>query len=261
MKRGLAVFILVASCAGCVALQRTPDATVLQSLRTIAVIPVEPPPEPAPYRPLLGRSPGEELLKGVAMTPVGFPVVVVYMIYRIGEAMSKAAPLPGGTLTVEKELPSGGEMLTVERERQAASGMLTMDLAMAAAETLQRSAGRTVYLVDCYLRLPRVDRSQYPGEVIEDGNARIKRWYNEDVTQIDYSGLKLEGLDAILEVGILGTPKLQAMVRLVDPTTKQVLGRARDWTSKVPFPVPHLTKGESTDLITPCLKDLGLLAE
>ena len=43
MKRGLAVLLLVAFCTGCFAMQRTPDATVLQSLQTIAVIPVEPP--------------------------------------------------------------------------------------------------------------------------------------------------------------------------------------------------------------------------
>jgi hypothetical protein len=247
MKRGLAVLVLVAFCAGCTPLKQAPGATVLGSLRTIAVIPVEPP-APYVYRPLFGRSLGDELLKGAAMSPAGFPVVVVYAIYRAGEAMSKAAALPDGTLTVETDLPSG-------------SGMPTMDLAKAAAATLQRHAGRTVYLVDGYLRLSGVERSQSPADVESDVRTRIIRWYKEDATRIDYSGLGLPGLDAILEVGILEYYPLQVMVRLVDPTTKQVLGRARDWKNPSLFPVPYSwTKGEPTDLITQCLKDLGLLA-
>lgn len=249
MKRGLAVFMLVAFCAGCTPLKQTPEATVLGSLRTIAVIPVEPP-GPYVHRPLLGSSPGAEVLR-LALdprSPLFFPGGVVFAIYLVGEGVSKAAALPDGTLTVEKDLPSG-------------SGMLTMDLAKAAAETLQRSEGRTVYLVDGYLRLSGIDRSQSPADVESDVRTRIIRWYKEDATRIDYSGLGLAGLDAILEVGIVDHYPLQVMVRLVNPTTKQVLGRARDWTSMSPFPVPHIPKGEPTDLITQCLKDLGLVSE
>lgn len=44
MKRALAVIVLATFRAGCVALQRTPDATVLRPLRTIAVIPLDAPP-------------------------------------------------------------------------------------------------------------------------------------------------------------------------------------------------------------------------
>ena len=153
------------------------------------------------------------------------------------------AALPEGTLTVER----GG-------------GVPTAGLAQMAAEILQPSGGRTVYLVDGYLRLPRVDRSQYPIAVASEGQARIQRWYNEDVTAIDYRGLGRDGLDAILEVGILGVlkrthPKGHVLVRLGDPTTKQVLGRAEDW----PFRGSVETKAR--DLVTECLKDLGLIAE
>jgi hypothetical protein len=247
MKRGLAVLVLVAFCAGCTPLKQTPEATVLASLRTIAVIPVEPP-GLFVYRPLRGSGPGDERLKQAVSSPFALPFVLVYGIYRVGEGVSKATALPDGTLTVEKELPSG-------------SGMLTMDLAKAAAETLQRHEGRTVYLVDGYLRLPEVDLSQSPANVEADVRTRIIRWYKEDAMRIDYSGLGLEGLDAILEVAILEFHPLQVMARLVDPTTKQVLGRARDWKNPSLFPVPYSAKGQPSDLITQCLKDLGLLGE
>ena len=139
-------------------------------------------------------------------------------------------------------------------------GVPTAGLAQRAAEILQRSGGRTVYLVDGYLRLPRVDRAQYPMAVASEGHARIARWYDEAVTAIDYRRLGRDGLDAILEVGILGDlkrthPKGHVLVRLGDPTTKQVLGRAEDW----PFRGSVETKAR--DLVTECLKDLGLIAE
>jgi len=139
-------------------------------------------------------------------------------------------------------------------------GVPTAGLAQMAAEILQPSGGRTVYLVDGYLRLPRVDRSQYPIAVASEGQARIQRWYNEDVTAIDYRSLGRKGLDAILEVAILGdlkstAPKGHVLVRLGDPTTKQVLGRAEDW------PFRGSVERKARDLVTECLKDLGLISE
>ena len=235
MQRCLAVLGLVALTSGCLGPPRTPDATVLPSLRTIAVIPVEPPEPPESSLPWLSTGTHLDILLWVPL-----------LIYATGLAVQKGremAALPEGTLTVER----GG-------------GVPTAGLAQMAAEILQPSGGRTVYLVDGYLRLPRVDRSQYPIAVASEGQARIQRWYNEDVTAIDYRGLGRDGLDAILEVGILGdlkstAPKGHVLVRLGDPTTKQVLGRAEDW----PFRGSVETKAR--DLVTECLKDLGLISE
>jgi len=235
MQRYLAVLGLVALTSGCLGPPRTPDATVLPSLRTIAVIPVEPPEPPESSLPWLSTGTHLDILLWVPL-----------LIYGTGLAVQEGremAALPEGTLTVER----GG-------------GVPTAGLAQMAAEILQPSGGRTVYLVDGYLRLPRVDRAQYPMAVASEGDARIRRWYDEDVTAIDYRRLGRDGLDAILEVGILGDlksthPKGRILVRLVDPTTKQVLGRARDW----PFTGSVETKAR--DLVTECLKDLGLIPE
>ncbi len=251
MKRYLAVLVLVAVGSGCVALQRTPDATVLQSVWTIAVIPVEsagPATGNPPPRPLLGSGPGAEVLKAGAMTPVGLPVVTGYAIYRLADEASKLAAIPDEPLTVERDLP-------------ASRGVLTVDLAKTAVEILQQRETRSVYLADGYLRLPRVD-PQYPGEVMDERNTRIKRWYNQDLATIDYSGLKHEGLDASLEIGTLG---FWAVMRLVDPTTKQVLGRARNmipmFAGRRVQPPEQWDEAVRREMLTQCLKDLGLLAE
>jgi hypothetical protein len=198
--------------------------------------------------------------------PLSFPLAIVYAIYLISDAASTAASIPEGTLTVE-------------RGPRDASGMLTVDLAKTAAETLQRHGARNVYLVDGYLRLPIADQSQSLDDAQFEERTRIIRWYNEDATRVDYSGLGLEGLDAILEVGIVDYQDfgsdvlLQVMVRLVDPVTKQVLGKARNWVgpSLVPLPLflrsappePREQRDKVTGqtLVTQCLKDLGLIAE
>ena len=75
------MFVAVGSGCVLVALPRTPNATVLQSFRTIAVIPMESagPGVPAPRSPLFGSGPGAEVLKAGAMTPLGLPVAIGYM--------------------------------------------------------------------------------------------------------------------------------------------------------------------------------------
>jgi len=262
MKRAFAVIVLATFRRGCVALQRTPDATVLRSLRTIAVIPLEAPPPPKEWAHKV-RGGGATVAGGEILIPVVVSVLIVYGIYRLADTATKSAPIPEGTLTMKKGPP-------VE------SWMLTVDLAKTAAETLQRHEARTVYLVDGYVRLPRVALSPSQADVDSQVKTRINRWHNEDLTPIDYSGLGLAGLDAIPEVGIFdyecvdidNNLVLQVMVRLLDPATKQVLGRARNFTVPHPFTPrvkpderKHVTKVTGQTLVTQCLKDLGLIAE
>jgi hypothetical protein len=93
------------------------------------------------------------------------------------------------------------------------------------------------------------------------------------VASTDYSGLALEGLDAILEVGIAShlhdergrLLNLGIMVRLVDPATKQVLGRRSPWPQFPrpfdPEPAEEQARAWGREKVTQCLKELGLIAE
>jgi hypothetical protein len=72
----------------------------------------------------------------------------------------------------------------------------------------------------------------------EDHNANlgnwhdaIERWYDQNTSSVDYQPSDLEQVDALLEVGI-GTYRifnaqtsLQVLVKLIDPKTRQVIGR------------------------------------
>jgi tetratricopeptide (TPR) repeat protein len=260
MRRYLSVLVLAALCTGCFAMQRTPDATVLRSLQTIAVIPLEPPVPTHVSTPGggVGFNPGAY---GLVLLPV---VVVGFIVIGTLEA-NRVAAIPEGALTLEKE-PD------VER------GMLTGDLARAAATILQRFGARTAAsVVDGYLRLPVTDRAMSPGAVRSEMGTRLRRWYNEDVANVDYGNIGPEGIDAILEVGISeyqfrdDAPILQVHVRLVNPATKAVLGRATHrstpirriyWFKKPPrtsAPPADLAMAKGWELMVECLRDLGLL--
>ena len=99
---------------------------------------------------------------------------------------------------------------------------------------------------------------------------------------LDYTQLGAPRADAILEVGVsnyeYGDPiapwgqrlVLQVMVKLSDPATKQVLGRARNgaWPRAKPLaemlqdqgqPLRRLIETTGEALLTQCLKDLGLI--
>lgn len=262
MKRGLVVIVLAAFCTGCFAMKRTPDATVLQSLQTIAVIPVEPP-EPTQ----VSTPPGGGVPLALPFEAAVFlaPLAVVGLIVVGTHYAQRVAAIPEGALTLE-------------RDPEAERGILTVELARAAATILQRFGARTTAsVVDGYLRLPMTDTATSPAAVQFEMDTRIRRWYNEDVANVDYGGLGTEGIDAILEVGVSeyefrdGMPILQVHVRLVDPATKAVLGRTSHrsplfrrnyWTEKRPRTREQpadLAMAMGWELMVECLSDLGLL--
>ena len=80
-----------------------------------------------------------------------------------------------------------------------------------------------------YYRLPMAskDRNANPS----NWHDAIEQWYSQDMSSVDYQPSDLEQVDTLLEVGI-GTYRifnaqtsLQVLVKLVDPNTRQVIGR------------------------------------
>jgi hypothetical protein len=257
MRRYLSVIVLAAFCTGCAGPQRILDATVLQSLQTIAVIPLE---APAPRDPVRG---GGEGCAGGKLGLVLLPVVIPAAILTSVHEANRAAAIPEGALTLE-------------REPQSDSRRLTVALARVAAETLQERGARTAYLVDSYLRLPMADTATSRADVQFEERTRLQRWYAEKVARVGYSGMSPEGMDAILEVGLsdYGCPNDEAncavQVRLVNPATNEVLGRATHqtrlrklfwWWEKRPTPeqLANLAKDKRREAIMECLKALGLI--
>jgi hypothetical protein len=169
--------------------------------------------------------------------------------------------------------PREGETATITRE-QPPPWMPTAGLARLAAQLLQRAGTREAFVVEGYAQLPIEDRSVTG--FMENWLAPVRRWYNADVSMLDYTQLGASRVDAILEVGVSSYNYyrnqliLQVNVKLSDPTTKQVLGRARnyDWPEGEPAalmlqdqgqPLRRLIETTGEALLTQCLKDLGLI--
>ncbi len=184
-------------------------------------------------------------------------------------------PLVVGTVFiygVSSSTPRAGESLTMVSD--STPWMPTTGLARIAAQALQKEGARGAFVVNGYAQLPVGDRSV--NVFLENWMAAERRWYNADVSMLDYTQLRVSRADAILEVGVSNYEYsadrllLQVTVKLIDPTTKQVLGRARnfDWPKGEPLaamlqdhgqPLRRLIETTGEVLLTKCLKDLGLI--
>ncbi len=265
MNRCLTTLLLSALCAGCVAMPRQPEGAVVRSLHTVAVVPVAEvgtasKPAPRPSTSAGGRGAGEVLL----MTPAGLALVFVAMPVVVGKMIADSAAATDEPRTVEAG--------------QVDLAWPTAEFAQATVGKLNVTGGRRVRLADGYLRVAGVTAGF---------TNPIKCWYAEDVTTVDYAAVGLGTFDGILEVA---TPLwqepgergvLSVLMRLVDPRTRQVLGRARHWTFNVanpgviknllipPFFLPNAkgeefvqaVKARGDELIIACLEDLGLTSK
>ena len=276
MRHIIALMLLVAVVAsGCVAIQRTPTETTVSGLRAIAIVPVEAPP-------LFLESWTEADRAAVAAAGLALPARQDigglysgwYLLFgafcgplcgMVGEFYASSRPRAGETATMTRAEPP--------------PWMLTAGLARTAAQLLQRAGTREAFVVEGYVQLPIEHRSVNVKQGIvemENWMAPIRRWYNSEVPIIDYTQLGAPRADVILEVGVLGYGYqiirllLQVVVKLSDPTTKQVLGRARNLSMTKAEPLAQMlqdqgqplrrlieTTGEA--LLTQCLKDLGLI--
>ena len=106
--------------------------------------------------------------------------------------------------------------------------------------------------------------------------APIRSWYNDERPSTRYAPLAVRQIDAVAEVGVsnyeihAGRLLLQVHVKLIDPASGQILGRARAWSStELPsmdevFAADAKRLKESVSragnkLILSCLQELGVV--
>lgn len=116
----------------------------------------------------------------------------------------------------------------------------TVILSREAASQLTSAGNREVVLEPGFRKLPDM-RNRERTVFLENWYRPIRNWYNREVSPFDYGSWKDRGFDAVLEVGLLNysiyqSPWgnagdshmiLQVLLKLVDPSTGRVLGRAR----------------------------------
>lgn len=254
--------------SGCLASPIKPSNYKMEKIRTVLVVPVESPPlevvpdlietrfpvysqhhyQTMPFYLYLAekiyKNPGGVLIAGLVSKD---DIVPVADMQRTSTYFEPAAPLP------ENWTPT---------------------LILAQEAVAQLNGKRTKAMLSRhYYHLPIASEDRNANL----GNWRdaIEQWYNQNMSSIDYRQPGLEQVDAVLEVGI-GTYRifeaqtsLQVLIKLIDPNTRQVIGRisAKDFSAEdspqsllndEAKQFKQLVADMGTQLITDGLSGLGL---
>jgi hypothetical protein len=285
---GILLCILI---SGCVSPQIIPKANVLSSIRTINVVPIE-------SYPLILHPEGEEDKKAIEAASTSLiagsvrstngpaaslsgsvtPLASV-PIKNIRTGASLLAIVGGTAMLAEaasagKEVP--GETAVIEMGQPNEIWTPSVEYAKTAAQALRQDGVRVASAIEGYVKLPITDRSMTWH--MEQWLGPIRRLYSSDMSAVDYTAIGCHHADAILEVGILnyeyysGRLILQVFVRLINPCTKQVLGRARQFSSLKAGPLAPLLRNEAdgmklliletgNQLLARCMTEIGLTFE
>jgi hypothetical protein len=110
----------------------------------------------------------------------------------------------------------------------------TIIISQEATERITREGRDTVILERKIREIPGITKRKRT-LTGENYMAPIRSWYNQELSSFDYKSYKEGGVDAILEVGMSNYSLLpnkllvQVMVKMVDPASGRVLGRARNY--------------------------------
>jgi hypothetical protein len=227
-----------------------PAESVVSNLHTITVVPIEAPPflvhpETAADRAALAAAgiaaPDASGGRGTIIPVTGVPLVNAAMvaIALVSIAGSSTTTKGDGVLTLTTEQPSGW--------------MLTPSLAKDAAQLVQAAGRQQVSVIDGYAELPVSDRSV--NVYMENWLGPIRRWYKSDTSELDYARHIALQPDAVLEVAIANYEYssghrlwLSVMVKLVDPATQKVIGRAVEMERPKGKPLAEMLQNEGQPL-------------
>jgi len=267
----LTLFLLL---SGCMAAPIKPSIHETAEIRTILVVPVESPPL--------------EVIPDLVETR--FPVYGQYQyqsmptylfldeaIYRnpggvlIAGLVSKDDVVPIATMTQ----PSASTEKIADLEPTASlpqNWTPTFILAQQAVSQLNGKQTKTI-LSEYYYRLPIANKDRNAN--LGHWRSAVEHWYDQTMSPIDYRQHGLEHVDAVLEVGIdryrifNAQTSLQVLIKLIDPDTRQVIGRtsAKTFTaedspqsllSQEAEGFKRLIAGIGAQLVADDLTDLGL---
>lgn len=226
--------VLVLALSGCLAAAIKPPATDLQKIHSFLVMPVESPPLEVIPDLIETRSPVYEQFPFQSMP---LPLLLEKKIYRNpgGVAIAGYVGNDDGMPVADSHPALDATHLAPVTSAQG-DWSPTLALAQEAVSQLKAKQAKAV-ISDHYYPLPieEKDRDATPA----NWHNAIGQWYNQDISSVDYRRLAPEHVDAVLEVGIGNyrifdaQTSLQVLVKLVDPNTRQVIGRINAKTYSV----------------------------
>jgi len=261
---------LVLVLTGCLATPIKPSISKADQIRTVLVVPIESPPLEVIPDLLETRFPVYRQYQYQAMP---YNLFLEEKIYR-----NPGGVLIAGLVTDDDSVPDQPSASTEKFAGLEPTASLSeywipnFIVAQEAVSQLNRDGVKAV-LSKHYYRLPfaRGERNANLG----NWRNAIEQWYNQNLSSVDYRQPGLEHIDAVMEVGI-GTYRifdaqtsLQVLIKLIDPTTRQVIGRISDKTFSVEDSPQTLLSQEaekfkqtmtkmSAQLVTRGFSELGL---
>jgi hypothetical protein len=219
--RILVICLALSALAGCVGPQIQPNPEGLSRVRNIEFVPMETPPLII-KRPYSGPIAGSlEDMGGIGYVLMHSSPVFMLMLLVDGsgnvlhqsEVLQLGYPAP-----VEMWIP------TVEFAREASRLVTATGKASTVSAEVQPIPGVQ-------------DRRR--NLMLENWLGPIRNWYNDESTSSKYAALAVKGVDLVAEVGISNyegsfdgrTFLLQVVVKLIDPRSGQLVGRARAFSS------------------------------
>lgn len=225
--------------SGCLAAPIKPSNYKMEKIRTVLVVPVESPPLEVIPDPIETRFPVYNQFQYQSMPS---SVYLEKTIYKnpggvlIAGLVSKDDIMPIADI---HQTPASIEKIVGLEPAASLSEnwMPTFILAQEAVSQLNGKRAKAM-LSKHYYRLPIASEDRNANL----GNWRdaIEQWYGQDMSSVDYRQPGLEHVDAVLEVGIQtysifnAQTSLQVLVKLVDPNTRQIIGRisAKDFSAE-----------------------------
>lgn len=263
MIRLLPLWLALTLLTGCVGPQMRPDPAALSIRQHVHLVPMEMPP----------------LMIDASYAASGSASIVHYLPrYTIGMARTVGV-FSGIALLVEwPEMSRRRIEYAPDVEAQlkpADQWLLTVELTAGAGRWLA-AQGRASSLAAEIRTIPGIEERSRT-VFMENWMAPIRAWYNSDAPTPLYAALAMPDSALVAEIGVsnyevhAGKLLLQVHVRLIDPATGRMVGRARDssFTELPPmdamfaddakgFKAASLAAGNR--LLATCLQELGLLA-
>ncbi len=246
MKRLFFALLILSLSCGCVRMQMKPSAETSGKLQTIAVVPMEAPPldfypEGTSDVSLIQRLMLDFYPKGASnASPLqslaperkiriggGRGAVMISGIFMMMDLMELK-----DAFVALQEAPAIAEALEIKLGEEEA-WLPTIVLSQEAVGQITLEGKSAVILERKIHDIPGITNRERT-IFMENWMAPIRAWYNQDISSFDYKSYRERNVDAVLEVGLsnhmLSRTLLlvSVMLKLIDPATGKVLGRARN---------------------------------
>lgn len=273
--RYVALFALLILLNGCPAAPIKPSANKIDQIHTMLVVPVEPPPLEVIPDPIENRFPVYNQFQYQSMPP---PIYLEKTIYKNpGGVLVAGLVSKDDTMSIADDIhlaPAAMEKIASLEPTASLSEnwMPTFILAQEAVSQLNGERIKAI-LSRHYYRLPIATGDRNAN--LDNWRSAVEQWYDQNISSVDYRQHDLEQVDAVLEVGIQtysifnAQTSLQVLLKLIDPNTRQVIGRISAKTLSVEDSPESLLNDEAerfkwlvadmgTQLVSEGLSGLGL---